>query len=104
MKQQILNYYFFVLILMGKFESLNILFGTLEGRQVLDIFMATWRKTSDIFYAYDAAKQTAEKNFSSVPIQIFAVLDLLKIIALKNPTLLTPIHQLLFDLFPKSKQ
>jgi hypothetical protein len=87
-----------------KYESLNILLGTLEGRQVLSTFIATWRKTSDILNAYDAAKQTAEKNFSSVPIQIFAVLDLLKIIGLLNPTLLTPIHELLLDLFPKSKQ
>ena len=69
-----------------------------------DTFMATWRKTNDILYAYNAAKQTAEKNFSSVPIQIFAVLDLLKIIGLLKPTLLSPIHELLFDLFPKSKQ
>lgn len=86
------------------FESLNILFNTLEGRLVLDKFIATWRKTSDIYDSYDAAKQTAEKNFPSVPIQIFAILDLLKIIALSDPTLSTSIHELLLDLFPKSKQ
>jgi len=45
-----------------------------------------------------------KKNFPSVPIQIFAILDLLKIIALSDPTLLTSIHELLLDLFPKSKQ
>lgn len=83
---------------------MDILFNTLQGRQVLDVFFYTWGKTNDIFQAYDGAKQTAEKNFSSVPIQFFAALDLLKIIDLLNPTLLNSIQKLLLGLFPKSKQ
>lgn len=87
------------------FDSLEMLFKTPEGREVLDIFFYTWGSTGDIIKATDYAKKTAEKAFaSSIPLQIAGVLDLFKIIALVNRDLLIEIEKLVLDLIGRKKE
>ena len=86
------------------FGSLDILFNTPQGREVIDDLFLTYNKTKDIFKAVDVAIQKAENNNISGILQVYGALDLLKVIALLNPQLFLSIENLVISLIgPKPK-
>lgn len=86
------------------FGSLDMLFNTLQGREVIEVLFSTLKNTNDIFSAIYAARKKAENNNISGILQVYGALDLLKLIALVNPELFKSIQKFIMDLPVLSKQ